>query len=430
MLAMTNQEFESTKVFNHFVKAKSSGHLQVVNDSITWILCFSEGKLQYAYHSLQSLKNIKQILIKYKANATAKKIPNADWESFSKEHSLVELIETLKDKNLLTPQEQKVLYKEITLEAIELFFWLKKGQYRWQEDKSVAQTNTDYIWDLKNLLQNLEIRLKAWRQLSALVQSPYQCLSCPNVALFNQEVPNATIAPSILQKLFSVLNNSTIGEFALALKRSELKTLLSLLPYIRKGIIQIKPTKPVFSRLPIIPRAKIDFSSIAIDDSASAPQNLNQNNVTNTLNKITSNSRVGESTPASTSTSNKSKATKKYKIVSIDDSPTMLDLIRNYLGDDKYDVSTLANPMLSLGKMFDVKPDLILLDFSMPGINGNKLCRILRKSHVFTKTPIIMVSGNLNLIEEDKLQSSGITDYLAKPFTRDDLQNIVDKYLM
>lgn len=123
---------------------------------------------------------------------------------------------------------------------------------------------------------------------------------------------------------------------------------------------------------------------------------------------------------------NKSKV---YKIVSIDDSPAMLDVIRNYLGTEKYEVCTLENAMLSLGPIFDMKPDLILMDFSMPKINGNKLCRILRKSHLLAKTPIIMVSGSLKMNDQQKLQDSGITDYLAKPFTRENLLNIVEKYL-
>ena len=40
-----------------------------------------------------------------------------------------------------------------------------------------------------------------------------------------------------------------------------------------------------------------------------------------------------------------------------------------------------------------------------------------------------MVSGNLNLMDDDKWQTSGVTDYLAKPFDRQDLINMVDKYL-
>ena len=85
--------------------------------------------------------------------------------------------------------------------------------------------------------------------------------------------------------------------------------------------------------------------------------------------------------------------------------------------------------MLSLGVLFSAKPDLILMDFSMPGINGYKLCSILRKSHVFQTTPIIMVSGNLNLVDDNKWQTSGITDYLPKPFDREDLIKMIERHL-
>jgi twitching motility two-component system response regulator PilG len=84
--------------------------------------------------------------------------------------------------------------------------------------------------------------------------------------------------------------------------------------------------------------------------------------------------------------------------------------------------------MLSLGPIFKVKPDLILMDFSMPKINGYKLCRILRQSHILKETPIIMVSGNSD-IEKEELERSGITDYLAKPFSQEQLLSVVNKYL-
>ena len=108
----------------------------------------------------------------------------------------------------------------------------------------------------------------------------------------------------------------------------------------------------------------------------------------------------------------------------------MLNTIRQYLGHEQFDVVTVENPMESLTALFGMKPDLILMDVSMPGINGNRLCQILRRSDVFKQLPIIMVSGNTGTLDRAKAQASGATDYLTKPFSREELLAIVQTHLI
>jgi two-component system, chemotaxis family, response regulator PixG len=122
-------------------------------------------------------------------------------------------------------------------------------------------------------------------------------------------------------------------------------------------------------------------------------------------------------------------ATKKYKVVCIDDSPTVLDTIQRYLGTERFEIATVENPMASLSALFDMKPDLILMDVSMPGIDGNRLCQILKRSSVFTHVPIVMVSGNTGVLDQEKAKAAGATDYLTKPFSREELLALVDQYL-
>jgi len=118
-----------------------------------------------------------------------------------------------------------------------------------------------------------------------------------------------------------------------------------------------------------------------------------------------------------------------FKIVCIDDSPTILSEIERFLGNTRYEVTTVDDPIQASSVIFRIKPDLILLDITMPKINGYRLCSLLRSSAVFDETPIIMVTGNTGLIDKARAKLAGATDYFTKPFTQQGLMGMVEKYL-
>ena len=64
----------------------------------------------------------------------------------------------------------------------------------------------------------------------------------------------------------------------------------------------------------------------------------------------------------------------------------------------------------------------------MPKINGYKLCKLLRGSDNCNHTPIVMVTGNTGLIDKARAKIAGATDYFTKPFTQQELIEIVEKY--
>ena len=61
-------------------------------------------------------------------------------------------------------------------------------------------------------------------------------------------------------------------------------------------------------------------------------------------------------------------------------------------------------------------PDLILLDYMLPDINGNVVCRSIRSKEEFADTKIIIVSGVVNQDEIDELMQAGANDFVKKPF--------------
>lgn len=101
------------------------------------------------------------------------------------------------------------------------------------------------------------------------------------------------------------------------------------------------------------------------------------------------------------------------KLLLVDDEPKVIDFMRPFLQGEGFEVFTATNAMDALKIVSDQSPDLVVLDWMLPGMNGLDLCRELRKT---SKIGIIMVTARSD--ETDKVigLEVGADDYLAKPF--------------
>jgi two-component system, OmpR family, alkaline phosphatase synthesis response regulator PhoP len=104
----------------------------------------------------------------------------------------------------------------------------------------------------------------------------------------------------------------------------------------------------------------------------------------------------------------------KKKILIVDDNTSIRTMVVSYLRTRDYDVEEAVDGIQGLEKGFDPTLQAILLDVVMPGIDGFKLCHLLRDKGI--KTPIIILTEKDAL--QDKIQgfSGGADDYLPKPF--------------
>lgn len=118
-----------------------------------------------------------------------------------------------------------------------------------------------------------------------------------------------------------------------------------------------------------------------------------------------------------------------YTIACIDDSPTVLNAINTYLDDKSFNVVMIDSPVKALMQVIRSKPDLILLDVTMPSLDGYELCSLLRKHSSFKHTPIIMVTGKTGFIDRAKAKLVGASGYLTKPFSQSDLIKVVFQHL-
>ncbi|MDP4093074.1 MAG: response regulator [Bacillota bacterium] len=111
----------------------------------------------------------------------------------------------------------------------------------------------------------------------------------------------------------------------------------------------------------------------------------------------------------------------KKKILVIDDTELMTKYISDILTNADYEIVTASNGIDGIEKVREEKPDLVLLDIVMPGMNGFEVCKILRDDESNNLMPIIMLTAQDN--EDDKLTGLelGADDYIIKPFNHREL---------
>jgi DNA-binding response OmpR family regulator len=105
----------------------------------------------------------------------------------------------------------------------------------------------------------------------------------------------------------------------------------------------------------------------------------------------------------------------KPRILLVDDSSTVLTMERMFLSDENYELLVAHDGEEAIAKAVTEKPDLILLDIVMPGIDGFETCRRLRAQDSTRDTPVIMVTtrGEPESIETG--YAAGCNDYVTKP---------------
>lgn len=119
----------------------------------------------------------------------------------------------------------------------------------------------------------------------------------------------------------------------------------------------------------------------------------------------------------------------RYRVVCVDDSPTILKLIHSYLEEDDFSVIMINDPVRALMQVVRCKPDLVLLDVEMPSLDGYELCSLLRRHPAFKSIPIVMVTGNTGFVDRARARLVGASGYLTKPFSRSELLKMVFRNL-
>ncbi len=116
------------------------------------------------------------------------------------------------------------------------------------------------------------------------------------------------------------------------------------------------------------------------------------------------------------------------KILILDDNEDILEMMKVALEDEGHEVECLTNTDDIFKAIDHIKPDLLIVDYILSGINGGEFCHQVKTNPKTAHIPVIMVSGHQRVLES--LGTYGADVFIAKPFSLEDIVTNVNNYLV
>lgn len=395
-----SERLAPVKILEKLAQSNANGFLMATHAEINWLIYFIDGKIFYANHSVEPFERLElhlrriskihnldisqQLYLDLRSHFLEAKLenfyPSCDYQAIC----------SLVDKNRLSEQHAIELVRAITKEALRTFLLLTDTHSRF-----IAKEKAEKIlWSSNFLLQAKDCQQEneAWRVLGPDITSSYQ-----RPHLING---GSSLTAEVRDRLNKILVGFDFQQLSLVINQDSLEIARSLHKLINSGVVGLWEPRDPLNKLP-----KTYNLSVAEADTL-------------------------KTNPPVTTTEATSSSSKVYKIVCIDDSPTVLREMNRFLDGDVFQIFPIIDSATALMKIMRINPDVILMDVGMPNIDGYKLCSILRRNSMFKKIPIIMVTGNTGLIDRAKAKMSGANDYMTKPFTQAGLIEIIFKHLL
>jgi twitching motility two-component system response regulator PilG len=432
--------------------------LQAYSNSVTWLIYIEQGKIIYATHSVEPFDRLERQM-----RRLHQQIPLVDNEVrvqmrlvFEPEDNNLlpnqlpeyEAINWLVTEQHFLPEQATLLIQELVKEVIESFILIKTGSY--ELTKLLKNFSIICKLDITDIMEKCQNQLQNWRYLGRYISSPYQ----RPYLLVSSKFQDKRLPP-LKENITNWMKGFSLRHLGIILNQDELQLALSLYPYIVKGSIVLHEPDPPFDKLPKTCGSSLLFSEDSTElirgkllvsdvetskDTSPETPIISQNNVAvqqlvpdvadlppEDFSLLAVDNNIdADSQKVNLNTKTKQKT---YKIISVDDSPTILKEISRYLEDENFTLLTINEPVKAVMSIIRHKPDLILLDLNMAGIDGYELCRIIRNNSMFKTIPIIFVTSNKGIIDKVKARFVGASGYLTKPFTRAELLKMIFMHL-
>jgi len=117
------------------------------------------------------------------------------------------------------------------------------------------------------------------------------------------------------------------------------------------------------------------------------------------------------------------------RILAVDDEPKVLAVIKKRLEFAGYEVITAADGPDGLQKARSERPDLIVLDLILPGLNGYQVCRLLKGDRGFSDIPVLMLTARSQEKDISEGLKAGADAYMTKPYDPEEFLAQVAKLL-
>jgi diguanylate cyclase (GGDEF)-like protein len=111
----------------------------------------------------------------------------------------------------------------------------------------------------------------------------------------------------------------------------------------------------------------------------------------------------------------------KKHILIVDDDPDILDVVRLTLESEELKITSASNGQEALEKIYESPPDLVILDYVMPKMDGRSVCEILKKDILLRHLPVILLTGKGEIKDKVEGIAAGADDYIVKPFVPEEL---------
>lgn len=118
------------------------------------------------------------------------------------------------------------------------------------------------------------------------------------------------------------------------------------------------------------------------------------------------------------------------KVLIADDKATSRELVRTVLEKSGYMVVEAGDGLEALRNARESKPDLIILDLHMPGLDGFGVIQELRRDQEFAATPVMALTASAMQGDRERALSAGFTGYISKPIQLRTLRSEVERLLL
>lgn len=118
-----------------------------------------------------------------------------------------------------------------------------------------------------------------------------------------------------------------------------------------------------------------------------------------------------------------------YKFYAVDDDAYSLEIVSRYLRDAGYGVSTSTSSTQALSEIVEQRPDCVITDLMMPGLDGLELCSRIRKEPALANTKVVVVSGKAYEFDRRRAREMGANGYVTKPINREGFLSSVQRIL-
>ncbi|MBM0741065.1 DUF4388 domain-containing protein [Phormidium sp. CLA17] len=345
----------------------------------SWFVFFLNGQIIYAADPNAQLLRLRDYLQRYELEkALAPLVSGAIATANAPEYSY---LWALMENHTLTPAQGRSIIQSMVHETLFDLLSLHHGTFIFEIGQPLSPQLTAF--EISPLLTHTMKQVQRWKQFYPYIYSTEQCPIITNVGVLQDALSNRTF--NKLSKFAD--GKTTLRQIGRYLNRDILTVAQAIYPYIQQGVLQL--TSP----------------------EATVQNARKENELTR---RVSDHSRFEMRPP---------------KIVCIDDGVAVRETVKHILTQQGYDAIAIGDPLEALSSVFQIIPDLILCDITMPELDGYEVCAMLRTSTLFRQTPIIMLTGKDGFIDRVRAKLIGATDYLTKPFGENELLMLVESYI-